>query len=263
MAIDLIDGNTTRYFSVPDHADLTFPDADWFLAMWTRVDDNAGGAFQYLFSNNGFQVANSLNIFLAEASESIQPNSWHAATDTLNPNSAPAVPGADGKDRLIVSQRVSGNVEMWFCEPMATATRVINAAYSDGAINGGVWNIGRRVDGDANRYYEEHYGDVIKGSGSLIQAQIELLARGVPPTLVTDPANLDVWFQFRENAATVVDVINGHIATRQGTGLLTSEHFPVISADIILINPTVVVGGARPQGPFGHPFHGPFAGPIG
>lgn len=24
-----------------------------------------------------------------------------------------------------------------------------------------------------------------------------------------------------------------------------------------------VVGGARPQGPFGHPFHGPFAGPIG
>lgn len=240
MAVDLIDANNTRYYSVPDDASLTFPDSDWFIYMWTQVDENSGTAFQYLFSNNGFEAANSLNIFLREASAS-SPNEWRAATDATGLTST-AAPGADSKKRLIVIQRNGSNLEMFFCEPNATATNEDTTANLDGAINGGLWNIGRRVDGNSTRYYEEHFGDVVKGSVALTQSQIELIARGVSPIYVTDPSNLDVWFQFHEATATVVDIIGGNIATRQGSGLLTSEHFPVVG-NLYSFIPVVAVGG--------------------
>lgn len=238
MGIDLSDNNNTRYYSVPDHADLTFPDSGWFLSMWTNVNNNDGSAFQYLFSNRGAGSVNSLNILLREASAS-SPNKWAAQTSSFL-QSTTASPGADNVNRLIVLQRNGSNLEMWFAELGQTATKEIDAAFSDGAIDGDFWNIGRRVDGNTDRYYENPFGDVIKGSVTLTQAQIELLALGVPPTLVTSPANLDVWFQFREQTATVVDIINGHVATRNGTGLLTVEHFPVVSGTMAVISAAAV-----------------------
>lgn len=32
---------------------------------------------------------------------------------------------------------------------------------------------------------------------------------------------------------------------------------------VVNVDDLAAAGGARPQGPFGHVFHGPFAGPIG
>lgn len=46
---------------------------------------------------------------------------------------------------------------------------------------------------------------------------------------------------------------------------ITAEHNSQSSPATFIIDSTpeaAVPGGARPQGPFGHPFHGPFAGPI-
>jgi len=234
MAVDLINANSTRYYSVPDSASLTFPDSDWFLAFWTRVDDNSGSFFQYIFSNNNFAVANSLNIFLQETGAGV-PNIWRVTTSTFSQPSSLA-PGGDSKDRLVIVQRNGSNLELWFCEAHSTATKEFDSVYSDGAINGGVWNIGRRVDGNTDRYYEEHFGDIIKGSVTISQSQIELIARGVPITQIIDPSKIDVWFQFREASSQVVDIINGNIATRQGSGLLTSEHFPLIGNIISVIS---------------------------
>ena len=261
MAVDLINDNTTRYYSVPDDASLTFPDSNWFFAIWTRVDDNTGTLFQYLFSNNNFQAANSLNLFLIEDSNASNPGKWNFVTDSTGAV-ASTVTGGDGKDRLLVLQRVGGNLEFYFCEPNGTATLETNTTFvGSAAIDGGVWNIGRRVDGNTGRYYEEHFGDVVKGSVALTQAQIELLARGVSPTLVTDPANLDVWFQFREASATTIDIIGGNVATRNGSGLLTSEHFPVIGNQYSFI-PEVVSGRVMGSlaGSGGLAYHGGLAG---
>lgn len=243
MAVDLIDANSTRYYSVPDDASLTFPDSDWFLAFWTRVDDNTGSFFQYLFSNNGFEAANSLNIFVVEDSGG-PPTSgkWRATTGSGGRTDSVSAPGGDGLNRLIVVQRNGSTKEMFFCLPGASPSTEGTATLS-AAINGGVWNIGRRVDGNTDRYYEEHFGDFIKGTVALTSAQIELLARGVPITQIVDPASLDVWFQFREATSQVVDIIGGNIATRNGSGLLTSEHF-LYTGNIIPFIPTVMAASA-------------------
>jgi len=238
MAVDLINANSTRYYSIPDNASLTFPDSDWFLYLWTRLDDNTGTLFQYIFSNNNFSAANSLNIFLSETSEPTRPDIWNFNTQTLA-GFATTSTGGDGLDRLLVLQREGSRLKLYFCVPHGTASLEADFAYSDGAINGGVWNIGRRVDGNTSRYYEEHFGDVVKGSISLTTSQIELIARGVSPTLVTSPSNLDVWFQFHEATSQVVDILGGNVATRQGSGLVTVEHFPVVGQTYSFI-PSVI-----------------------
>lgn len=223
MAVDLTDNNASRYYSVPDAASLTFPNADWFIYLWTRVDDNTGTLFQYIFSNNNFGAVNSLNIFLSETSEATRPNVWHFTTDTLS-GFATTSTGGDGLNRLLVLEREGSRLKLYFCAPLGIPSLEADVAYSDGAINGGVWNIGRRVDGQAARFYEEHFGDVVKGSISLTTSQIQLLAQGRKPTDVIPKGAIDVWFDFRHAGKFVVDKINGHVATRQGSGFLTSRH---------------------------------------
>ena len=226
----------TKYYSVPDDAAWTFPDDDWFIYFWTRVGGNTGTGFQYLFSNNNFAAANSLNIFLREDSASPDPDKWALNTvgGTFVSSSSP---GADGKDRLVLVQRSGGNIQMYFCEKGQTATQESSNGYSSGAINGGVVNVGRRVDGNSARYYHDTFGDVVKGSVALTIAQITLLGQGVDPATVVGADNLDVWLPFREATATTTDIIGGLVATRQGTTPTTVEHFPAIAP----LNPVVPV----------------------
>lgn len=232
-------GNTTKYYSVPDDAAWTFPDSDWFIYFWTRVDDNTGTGFSYLFSNNNFQVANSINIFIREDSASAPAGAWSVATDTAVFLTS-GTPGGDGKDRLVLVQRSGSNLQMYFCEKGQTATQEFSSSYSDGAINGGVVNVGRRVDGNSGRYYHDNFGDVVKGSAALTIAQITLLGQGVDPVSVIGYDNLDIWLPFREATSTVDDVIVGLTATRQATPV-TSEHFPVV-APLAPVIPTVATG---------------------
>jgi len=247
MAIDLIAGNNTRYYSLPDSADWTFPDSDYFIYFWTRIDNNSGNFFQYIFSNNTFGSANSLNFGLSE-SGSANPNKWflglpNDGTLYTSTNS----PGADGNNKLVVVTRSGTTVRMYLCDENSTASLEITATSSE-AANGGVVNIGRRVDGQAARYYKEHFGDCVKGSVALATTQIELLAKGVSPVDVIGFDNLDIWLQFHEATSQVVDIIGGNVATRNGSGLLTSEHFQtVISNNIFISAAGVAPVGFEPQ----------------
>lgn len=236
-------GNSTIYYSVPDDAAWTFPDSDWFLYFWTRVEDNTGSTFQYIFSNNNFQVANSLNIYLREASASSPPDAWQVAVPSQTIQSSSA-PGADGVDRLVCLQRSSGNIQMYFCEAQQTATSQFDVSYSDGALNGGTVNIGRRVDGQNVRYWDQSYGDVVKGSVALTIAQLTLLGKGVDPVTVIGAGNLDLWFPFREADATVRDIIGGLDATRQGSPT-TVEHFPFVSSSNVFVGVIAVAPTGR------------------
>lgn len=242
MAIDLVNDNSTRHYTVPTSSSMDFPDSDWFFAFWTRLDDNSGSSFQYLVSIGPFQVANSMNLFLGEVSSAI-PNTWRLSADTTVA-SATSTPGGDGKDRLIVCQRNGSNTEIWYCEPMQTATNEVTTAWLDVGVSGRTTYLGSREDTSSIRFYEEHYGDFIKGSVALTQGQIGLLARGVDPVTVAGFPNLDAWFQFREQTSQVIDVISGNVATRQGTGLATSEHFPVLGGLYSFVPETVAPGGA-------------------
>lgn len=60
----------------------------------------------------------------------------------------------------------------------------------------------------------------------------------------------------------VTDVIDGQDLTV--TGATVQDHPPIIYPSTPIIGiPTAAVVAANPKGPLGHPFHGPFAGPIG
>jgi hypothetical protein len=137
MAIDFGNGNTTKYVAVTDSADLTLPDDDWCVGMWTRLDDNSGNQFQFLLSNGNVNTAGTINLYLVEASYTTSSlrNKWRIFADTTVITSSSA-PGGDGKNRLIVAQRRGSDLELYFCEAGQAASLEANTAFSTGPLNG-------------------------------------------------------------------------------------------------------------------------------
>lgn len=181
---------TNQWVAIADDPSLNLgASGDWCVGGWTNVSDNTGSLFQYFLSNNNFQVAHSFNLFLIETSEGTSPDAWRCAiTDsgsrnyTLDSSDTTNSPGGDGKDRLIIIQRVSGSSElqMWFCEAGASAVKVSNVADTSwNGVNGGAWNIGRRVDGNADRYYGGEGSEVFLCDFSLTSEEITALGNGV------------------------------------------------------------------------------------
>jgi len=224
------------YYVVADAAGLTLPDGDWCVGVWTYVADNSGAWFQYVLSNNMWGVNDSFNLFLGEAGN-VDANKWAIRVvdgdgTTITFDSAPSAPGADSTWRLIVVQRrtAEAQIQMWFCTAGGAAAKVGSAADAGfAAVNGGVWNIGRRVDGNADRYYGSLAAEVFKGNFSLSQAEIGALAGGLPIlTLAAQKAaTLDLYLPMWRAEATLVDYSgNGNDATRQDAP--TSETHPPI-----------------------------------
>ncbi len=238
MAIDLTDGNTSRHYTIVDHADLDFPDGDWSFGIWTRVDDNTGSQHQYIASNNNYQVTNSFNLTLREASLS-SPNAWFLQVQDSNgsPNQhefvGTSTPGADSVNRLVVVVRTGGGsgactITLWICDEFGSASN--EGSFTDNTFNdiaGGTFYIGQRADGDDDRSYEEHLGGVFKGNFALAQADIEAIAAGQMPWAF---GTLDFYLPFFAPDATVFDVIGSHDATQVGSSwAAASAHFPVQS----------------------------------
>lgn len=235
MAIGFDESND--YYTIGDAAELTLPDGDWCVGVWSYVADNAGSLYQYLLSNGNYGANGSFNLFLCEAGEGGTPNRWYVWTVDDDGtakgfvSSAPG-PGADSTWRLIVAQRSTGDSElqMWFCTPGGAASKVASTADAGfNAVNGGVWNVGRRVDGNVDRYYGSLAAEVFKGDFKLSQAEIEALAAGLPIlTLAAQKAvTLDLYLPMWQADATLVDYSgSGNDATRQDAP--TSEMHPPI-----------------------------------
>ena len=49
---------STDYYTIADHADLTLPASDWCVGAWIRYSDNSGTIFQYFLSNGGYLANN-------------------------------------------------------------------------------------------------------------------------------------------------------------------------------------------------------------
>ena len=181
MAVDLGDGNTTRYYSVADTPHLSYPDGDWCVGFWSRVEENSGSLYQYPFSHGALAATASLNVWLEEDTGGTAANTWKFDFSGTRINATKAT-GADKTDRLIVVQRRDddGELQMWFCEPNSVAEKVASTGNLPLGVKSpaGSLNIGRREDGNVDRYYEEHLGEVFKGDFSLSKTEIELLAAG-------------------------------------------------------------------------------------
>lgn len=225
------------YFSIADPAELTLQDGDWAVGVWTYVTDNPGEAMQYLLSNNDYSVNNSINLWLVEVGGGGNAGAWQLNIedgDGTNPGvvTTSSNPGGDSKWRLIVVQRdVSVNeIQIWFCESGGTPSKEASVADTNfGAVDGGDWNIGRRVDGSADRYYGGTAAEIFKMNDCLTQAEIEVLGAGLPILTLAAQigATLDLWLPMWVSEATLTDLSgNGNDATRHSMPT-TEEHAPI------------------------------------
>lgn len=221
------------YYAISDAAVLTLPDGDWCVGVWTYVNDNLGSALQYVLSNNGYSAANSINLELYEDSHATEAlrGYWETCVEdgdgTTQMLRASGSTGADSVWRLIVVQRDStaSEVQLWFCEAGGSASKEDSAADTDfGAVDGGDWNIGRRVDGDADRYYGGIACEFWKGNFCLTAAEITALGAGLRPH---DLGHVpDVYLEMFTADATLRDCFGSNDATRNSAP--TSVEHPAV-----------------------------------
>jgi len=216
---------TDEYYTITDAADLTLPNADWTIGVYTKVNDNSGTAFQYLLSNGGFAAVNSFNLFMGESGQGANTGCWafvfrdgdDGSGRNLDCDIVGTIPkhGADGLWRLVLIQRVTGSseVQMWqYDEGDSIAVDVGSVSDANlSTVNGGDWNIGRRTDGNADRYYGNLAGYVFKGDRSFTAAEITELG--------TNPfkhiADMDIFVPLWNAGANEQDLTgNGHTITQ-------------------------------------------------
>ncbi len=215
MAIDLVSTNTTRYHSVPDHADFTLPNGDWAWITLCSPQDSA--ATKYIVSTGPFGGANSVNLYCYNA------GSFGFATKVYNLTEAFWTGGDVTMDTWywVYATRRSGNLYVGAVPLNGTtasesAGTAISLAY-DSAIGP---NIGRRTDGASTRYWHGRWSQVAFVSGTgITEAQVVELANGAPLLGMPFAPSLKFLLHGKNaNDSTIVDLIGGKVATRQGTG---------------------------------------------
>ncbi len=208
------------YFSLDDNAawDIIQTNGDQFYAFWMEVDDNTGSFFQYFFSNGGFGGANTINAFLNEASAASLQNQFQArptSSGQVVMTSAITVP--TGKFLLILQYNsTSGDLEYVICDEAGTATRTIAAAALTNDILSSVWELGRRTDGNSDRYFGSIIYNLAKGDTYLSNAQVENLASDFLNYEPTDEFTPAIYFPMNEGSGSD---ITDDILSLTGTGV--------------------------------------------
>lgn len=235
MAISFDEVND--YYSIADDASLTLQDGDWCIGIWTRVEDNTGSFYQYLLNSNGsISAANAFSFLLQEESVATRFDRWQLILyndngdelldNTTNGDGLTATAfGADGVDRLFIIQRDGNDLNVYACSAGGTPTLEMTSTPTNWtAINVDSWNIGRRKDGNADRYYGSIAGEFSKGDFALTTEEIAAIAGGIPPYKLGK--SLDAYLPMESAEATSKDLIGANDATRQDAPT-TVEHFPI------------------------------------
>lgn len=232
------DDNTANYLQVTDASVLNLPDSDWAFGIWEFSTGNAGTQFRNFVSsglsgnsvsswfwkensnatypgvNSGFLINNAgTTILSAATAETLSATTWTTASATGT------------KPVLHVIQRVGNNIERYWANPQAAATRIWNYAASNWtALDPPELEFGRRADGAANRAYAGTLGHYWQIDGSLSQAEVDALAYGssifdlgIMPT---------VYVPMAANVANPPSLVGGLTITRNGT-LADGPEFPV------------------------------------
>ena len=225
------------YFVVADDPGLTLQDGSWVVGFWTVVMVWNGSYYQYALSNGAWGGNGTLNVFLGEESCGAQAGKWVLQVVDDGGNGpgelvSSTTPAADSVWRLVICQRdaVAGEIQLWLCDAGGSALKAASGADTNfGAVNGGDWHIGRRQDGNSDRYFGNWLMQIFKGDFALTQAQIEGLASGIPIRTLAGRLgySLDLLLPMRETEATVYDESgNGNNATRQSSPTTVAQTPP-------------------------------------
>lgn len=197
------------YFNITDDAalDIIIASGSQFYAFWLEVDDNSGSFFQYFFSNGTFGGANTVNAFVNEASGGT-PNIYRVVTGDTDANSA-VESFPTGYVFIVIQYNTNGKLELVMCDEAGTASRTISATDQTENISSNTWNMGRRTDGNSDRYYGGKIFNFVKGSTLLTNTQIENLASDFLNYDPTDEFTPDLYFPMNEGTGTTItdDVI--------------------------------------------------------
>lgn len=216
MAIDLGSGNTARYYSIPDHADFTLPNADW--AWITLVYPQSSTDVKYIVSTGLYGAAGAFNLIL------YNNTGLGVRVDTLTELTF-TTPITLDKWHWFYGARRSGNLYTGIVPVGSTSVAessplAISASYNSSTGP----NIGRRADGVTSRSWKGRFGQVAFVSGSgITTAQAAELAQGAPLLSMPFASQIKFLLHGRTASATITDLIGGHVATRQDTGYGTAE----------------------------------------
>ncbi len=170
------------YITIPSHAKLEWPDGSWSVWIWYYLSDNTGTAYQYILSHRSTSDTPNVNLFIYEAGEG-EPaniNKWKVYLKdndgTLVEAIATTAIGADSKWHLLGLQRdtSAGEIQIWIDtkKDISKADTNVNAITTNYQLE-----IGRRADGNANRYFGGLISHVLKYDRALSVSEIALLYR--------------------------------------------------------------------------------------
>lgn len=223
------------YYTVADAAELTLPDNDWCVGVWTYVSDNVGANYQYLLGTNTVGTINSFWLYLQEATAPT-PNCWTFYPidgDGTTPGAMFAgATGADSTWRLIIAQRrtADNQIQLWFCTKGGVPSSETTAADTNfDAVNGSTWYIGARNDLDAGRFYGSIVCEIFKGNFSLTSAQIQALGGGLPiKTLAAQLTyTLDLWLPMWRADNPILDYSSSGNDGTRFSAPTTQSHAPI------------------------------------
>lgn len=218
MAIDLGSSNTTRYYSVPDHADFTLPNTDWTWLTLCYPQNSA--STKYVISTGSFGAANSFNLY---AYNSTNPVGWACRVGSLT---EAAVSGVVEMNRWqwVYATRRTANYYVGFAPIGGVATESSGLGITGILDSTTGPNIGRRSDGTSDRYWNGRIGQVVFIPGSSLTPELAAeLAGGASLLSMPFARNIKFLFHGRTASATIANLVSGHVATRQGTGYGSNE----------------------------------------
>jgi len=255
MAVDFGEGNINKYYVVTADTSLDLPDGDWCVGWWYRIEDNAGSGFHFPFSWGGLDGNNSFNAYMAEDSQGdptrvrnfvldILDVGYNRFEDQGNWLAGDANDINIGDNELVIFQR-AGDTCYIYTAPVGGAPteqgQDTNALFTTCSLSTDLY-IGAYQGLTTAWFHDEHMGEVFLMHDSLSTEEIAAIAGGVPVGQLNK--DLRMWLDFKEAAATFVDLSgNGNDATRNGSPV-TSEHFPVKHNKPNLVIVSAAAGGA-------------------
>jgi len=214
----LVFDEVITYLSSTSDPDWTMIRANGSKAylFWVNMDDNSGSGFQYYYSSGSYGSAGSLNLYVVEGSDAFVARPQNIGAQVRS--SARTFPTG----WCLVCHQYNRDTLKWEIAIVSEGSTVTRNISSDTLTNNQTLsapNIGRRIDGSAERYWGGKMGSiaVTPYDTYLDDSTLEALATSFldyDPTTAFAPV---LNFPFNEGiGSTVTDTVKGLVLTGSG-----------------------------------------------
>jgi hypothetical protein len=205
---------SNEYMTMPDSSIHSLPDSDWTFSFWIYHPDLTGSYFQYFYSHGTVLTANNLNIFTHEASEA-------------NPRTVEANIGTGLTYIFIRTGSISDDTWHHILVSRESNTAYVRQDYdaytnsyalTSGCNPSGSVNIGRRQDGNSDRYFGGGIARPARWNRALSSDERKALANGADPLHFQNDL---LWYMpFRRNS---IEIVSGITVTEYNTPTTGSD----------------------------------------